>query len=229
MDVYWLFEGRMTMEKPEKMERIQTGGVIAILRAKSSDQLIASAEAILAGGVNAIEVTMNTPGALEVIESAVKRFGDEVLFGAGTVLDAEVARTAILAGASFVVAPTFNIDTVNLCIRYGVPVMPGCFTPTEMMAAWQEGADFIKLFPAEVGGPAMVKALLAPLPEIRIIPVGGVDLNNAAAYIRAGAVALGVGSSLFNQKLMEEGNFAEMTRRAAGFIAAVKEGRGDMS
>jgi 2-dehydro-3-deoxyphosphogluconate aldolase/(4S)-4-hydroxy-2-oxoglutarate aldolase len=213
------------MDKAEKLGLIRETGVIAIMRAQSSDQLMAAADAIHAGGVRVIEVTMTTPGALGVIEQAAKRHGDQVLLGAGTVLDAETARAAILAGAGFIVAPTFSLPVVALCRRYGIPVIPGCFTPTEMLAAWEAGADMIKLFPAEVGGPDLVKAILAPLPQLQIVPVGGVDLSTAAEFIRKGAVALGVGGALINQKLLDAGDLGELTRRAAAFIAEVKKGR----
>ncbi len=213
------------MDKMEKLGLIQETGVIAIMRAQSSDQLIAAADAIRAGGVRAIEVTMTTPGALQVIEEASRRYGDEVLFGAGSVLDAETARAALLAGAGFVVAPTLNVDVVALCNRYGVPVVPGIFTPTEALTAWEAGADMVKLFPASVGGPAMIKAILAPLPQLKIVPVGGVNLQTASEFIRQGAAALGVGSSLVNQSLLDQGDMAELTRRAAAFIEAVRLGR----
>jgi 2-dehydro-3-deoxyphosphogluconate aldolase / (4S)-4-hydroxy-2-oxoglutarate aldolase len=217
------------MNKLERIQLIRSSGVIAIMRTKSSEQLIEAAEAIRQGGVRAIEVTMNTPGALQVIETAGKQFGEEVLFGAGTVLDAETARAAILAGAQFIVAPTLNLETIRLCNRYNVPVMPGCMTPTEMLTAWEAGADFVKLFPAEFGGPELVKAILAPLPQLQIVPVGGVDLTNAAAFIRSGAAALGVGGSLINQKLLDSGDFSELTRRAAAFIQEVQKGRATQS
>ena len=213
------------MDKLEKLQRIHESGVIAIMRAKSSDQLIAAAEAIRAGGVQVIEVTMTTPGALDVIREATRRFGDSVLFGAGSVLDPETARAAILAGAGFVVAPTLKVEVIALCNRYSIPCAPGCFTPTEMLTAWEAGADIVKLFPAELGGPALVKAILAPLPHLKIVPVGGVDLKTAADFIRSGSFALGVGSSLINQKLLDEGNLEELTRRAASFIEEVKKGR----
>jgi 2-dehydro-3-deoxyphosphogluconate aldolase/(4S)-4-hydroxy-2-oxoglutarate aldolase len=213
------------MNREENLELIRDTGVIAIMRAKSSDQLIAAADAIRRGGVRAIEVTMTTPGALDVIEEAVHRYGSDVLFGAGTVLDAETARTAILAGAGFIVAPTLNLEMVALCKRYAVPVLPGCFTPTEMLTAWEAGADMVKLFPAELGGPDLVRAILAPLPQLQIVPVGGVDLDTAAEFIRKGAAALGVGSSLINQKLLESGDMEELTRRAAAFIGEVQRGR----
>ena len=168
---------------------------------------------------------MTTPGALDVIKEATRRYGDEVLFGAGSVLDAETARAAMLAGAGFVVAPTLKPSVIEMCARYSILVIPGCFTPTEMLTAWELGADMVKLFPAEIGGPALVKAILAPLPQLKIVPVGGVDLKTAADFIRAGAVALGVGSSLVNQKLLEASDMAELTRRAAAFIEEVKKGR----
>jgi len=214
------------MNRVERVQLMRESGVIAILRAKSSEQLIAAAEAIRQGGVRAIEVTMNTPGALEVIAAAGKRFGERVLFGAGTVLDPETARAAILAGAQFVVAPTLNVAVVQLCNRYGVPVMPGCYSPTEMLTAWEAGADFVKLFPADVGGPQMIRAILAPLPQLQIVPVGGVDLTTAGAFIRSGAAALGVGSSLVSRELLENADFAELTRRAAAFMAEVQKARG---
>ncbi len=213
------------MNKAEKLQLIRDTGVIAIMRAKSSSQLIAAADAIKAGGVRAIEVTMTTPGALGVIEEAARKHGDEVLFGAGTVLDPETARAAILAGAGFVVSPTLSLPVIALCNRYSIPVIPGCYTPTEMLTAWEAGASMIKLFPAEIGGPALVKALLAPLPQLEIVPVGGVDLTTAADFICNGAAALGVGSALINQKLLDAGDLSELTRRAAGFIAEVKKGR----
>ena len=213
------------MTKSEGLKLVRETGIIAIMRAQSSDQLIAAADAIRAGGVRVIEVTMTTPGALSVIAAATKKYGNEVLFGAGTVLDAETARAAILAGAGFIVAPTLNLDVIRLCNRYSVPVMPGCATPTEMLTAWEAGADMIKLFPADVGGPDLVKAILAPLPQLQIVPVGGVDLNTASAFIRKGAVALGVGGSLINQKLLDSGDMAELSRRATAFIEEVKKGR----
>jgi len=215
------------MSKVDKLNLIRETGVIAIMRAQSSIQLIAAADAIKQGGVKVIEVTMTTPGALDVIAEATRRYGQEVLFGAGTVLDAETARAAILAGAGFVVAPTLNLDVIALCNRYSIPAIPGCYTPTEMLTAWEAGADMIKLFPAEVGGPDLIKAILAPLPQLEIIPVGGVTMETAAEFIRKGAAALGVGSNLINQKLLDAGDMDELTRRAAAFIGEVKKGRGD--
>ncbi len=213
------------MNKMEKLSLIRETGVIAIMRAQSSSQLIAAADAIKIGGVRVIEVTMTTPGALDVIAQATQRYGDEVLFGAGSVLDPETARAAILAGAGFIVAPTLKVEVVALCNRYSIPVMPGIYTPTEALTAWEAGADMVKLFPASFGGPALIKAIRAPLPQLEIVPVGGVDLNTAADFIRSGAAALGVGSSLVNQKLLDAHDMDELTRRAQGFIAEVIKGR----
>ena len=214
------------MNRTEKLNLIRETGVIAIMRANSSDQLMLAADAIKAGGVRVIEVTMTTPGALDVIQAATDRYGSSVLFGAGSVLDAETARAAILAGAGFIVAPTLKVPMIELCNRYSIPAMPGIFTPTEALTAWQAGAAMVKLFPASMGGADMIKAILAPLPQLEIVPVGGVDLDTAADFIRKGAAALGVGSSLVNQKLLDAGDMAEMTRRAAAFIDEVQKGRG---
>jgi 2-dehydro-3-deoxyphosphogluconate aldolase/(4S)-4-hydroxy-2-oxoglutarate aldolase len=215
------------MTKADKLNLIRATGVIAIIRAQSSDQLIAAADAVEAGGVKVIEVTMTTPGALGVIEKATRRYGQDVLFGAGTVLDAETARAAILAGAGFIVAPTLDLESIALCNRYGIPVIPGCYTPTELLTAWESGADMLKLFPASFGGPDLVKAIMAPLPQLEILPVGGVSLNTAAEFIKKGAAALGIGSSLINQEVLDAGDWAELTRRAAAFIQEVKRGRAE--
>ena len=213
------------MRKNESLALIRETGVIAIMRAKSSTQLVDAAEAIHQGGVRVIEVTMTTPGALDVIAQATKKMGNHVLFGAGSILDAETARAAILAGAGFIVAPTLKLEVIALCNRYSIPVMPGIYTPTEALTAWEAGADMVKLFPASVGGPDLIKAMLAPLPQLEIVPVGGVDLTTAAEFIRKGAAALGVGSSLVDQKLLDRGDMGELTRRASAFLGEVQKGR----
>lgn len=212
----------MTLSKSEKLDLVRQTKIIAIMRAKQSAQMLSAAEAIHAGGVDVIEVTMTTPGALDLISEANQRFGDDVLFGAGSVLDAETARLAILAGAGFVVAPTLSLPVIAMCRRYSIPVMPGCYTPTECLTAWEAGADMIKLFPADVGGPNFVKAILAPMPQLEIVPVGGVTVDNVGEFIMNGATAVGVGSSLINQKLVEQGGFSELTRRARAFVEAVE-------
>ena len=207
------------------MDQIIQTGVVAIMRAKSSDQLLTAAEAILAGGVNAIEVTMTTPGAIDVIKQATQKFGSEVIFGVGSVLDPETARTAILAGAEFVVGPTLNLEVIELCKRYSIPVIPGAFTPTEVIQAWQAGADLVKVFPASFGGPAYFKAIKAPLPQVKLVPVGGVSVDNTAEFIKAGAEIVAVGSALINQALLDSGKLDEMTTRARRFREEVERGR----
>lgn len=196
------------------LDMLLENGIIAILRAQKSEKLLQAMEALRAGGVNAMEVTLTTPDALAVITQAREQFGDAVLVGAGTVLDPESARAAILAGAQFIVTPTLKLETIALCRRYGVPVMPGAYTPTEILTAWEAGADIVKLFPAEIGGAPYLKAVKAPLPQIRIAPTGGVDEHTAAYFLKAGASALGVGSALVNQKLMDANDFATITERA---------------
>jgi 2-dehydro-3-deoxyphosphogluconate aldolase / (4S)-4-hydroxy-2-oxoglutarate aldolase len=225
------------MLRDDALTIIRQTGVIAIMRAQAPDQLLAAAEAVHAGGVQAIEVTFTTPGALDVIRQAVAMFGApgasgaagssgaDMLFGAGTVLDPESARAAILAGAQFIVCPTFNPAIIALCKRYSVPVLPGAFTPTEILAAWEAGADMVKVFPASIGGPAYIKAVRAPLPHVSLVPVGGVDLSNTADFIRAGADAVGVGGELINQKLLDAANWSSLTERARRFMAEVARGR----
>lgn len=213
------------MIKINTLELIRQTGIIAIMRAKSSDQLLAAAEAIRAGGVKAIEVTLTTPGALQVIDQAAAKYGDEIAFGAGSVLDPESARLAILAGAQFVVCPTLNLKTIELCQRYSIPVLPGAYTPTEILTAWEAGADMVKLFPADIGGPAYLKAIKAPLPQVSLAPVGGVDLQTTAEFIRAGADAVGVGGALVQPQLLDAGDFETLAERARRFRAEVEKGR----
>ena len=216
------------MRKSEVLSLIRTTGVIAIMRAKSSDQLINAAEAIRKGGICVIAVTMTTPDALDVIKKAKTILSDSTLFGAGSVLDSETARLAISAGADFIVAPNLNRDVISLCNRYCVPIIPGCFTPTEIINAIEAGADMIKLFPANLGGPEFIKSLLAPFPQFEIIPVGGVNLDTASEFIRNGAVALGIGSSLINQKLLDLADLEVITKNAVAFIHEVEKGRKDI-
>ena len=213
------------MSTEDWLERVRQAGVVAIMRARSSDQLLAAADAIQAGGVSSIEVTMTTPGALNIVSQAVSRYGADVLFGVGSVLDPESARAAILAGAQFVVCPTLNEKTIELCKRYSVPVMPGAYTPTEILTAWEAGADIVKVFPASVGGPAYIKAVKAPLPQVKLMPVGGVDLDTTADFIRAGCELVAVGSALVSQKLLDARDFDTITERARRFREEVEKGR----
>ena len=209
------------MAKDDHIRQIEEGGVIAIVRFDRSEELIQVARAVRAGGVRAIEFTMTTPNALSIIEQSVREFGQDVLLGAGTVLDAETARAAILAGAEFVVAPTLNPAVIEMCRRYSKVVIPGAFTATEILTAWECGADFVKVFPAEFGGAAYLKAVLAPLPQVKLIPVGGVSLDTTAAFIQAGAAAVAVGSNLVKKSAIAAGRFDELTDLARGFVEAL--------
>lgn len=212
--------------KREKMERLMfETGIVAIMRAKSSDQLLAAAEAICDGGVKVIEVTMTTPNALNIIQQATSQFSEEILFGAGSVIDPETARAAILSGAQFIVCPTLNKKTIKLCRRYSIPVIPGAYTPTEILTAWEGGANSVKVFPASVGGPAYIKAIKAPLPQISLTAVGGVNVENTADFFSAGVDLIGVGGELVNQNLLDKGDLKEITKRAEIFRAEVEKGR----
>ena len=212
-------------DKKEQLELVTNSGVVAIVRANRSDELVNVVEAIRSGGVNVIEVTMTTPNALEVIRDISAKYGDAVLIGAGSVLDAETARAALLAGAEFIVAPTLSLETIALCKRYGKIVIPGALTPTEILTAWEAGADMVKVFPANLGGPGYIKAVKAPLPQINLVPVGGVSLENAGDFIRAGSSAVAVGSSLVNSKLIAAGRYDEITETARELIRIVQAAR----
>lgn len=207
----------------EILSRLIAGKVVAVVRLDSGDQLIKVAEALKAGGVTAIEFTVPTPGALDMIKQASAYFGDEVIMGAGTVLDAETARAAILSGAQFIVTPALNLKTIQLCRRYGKPVIPGALTPTEILTAWEAGADMVKVFPADSMGPAYLKAVLAPLPQVRLAPTGGISADNAAEYLKAGATALGVGGKLVDKKAVAQGDFAALTAEAQRLMQAVQQ------
>jgi 2-dehydro-3-deoxyphosphogluconate aldolase/(4S)-4-hydroxy-2-oxoglutarate aldolase len=205
----------------EILSRLIEGKVVAVVRLDSGDQLIKVAEALKAGGVTTIEFTVPTPGALDMIKQASAYFGDEVIMGAGTVLDAETARAAILSGAQFIVTPALNVKTIQLCRRYGKPIIPGALTPTEILTAWEAGADMVKLFPADSMGPAYLKAVLAPLPQVRLAPTGGISADNAAEYLKAGATALGVGGKLVDKQAVARGDFAALTAEAKRLMHAV--------
>jgi 2-dehydro-3-deoxyphosphogluconate aldolase/(4S)-4-hydroxy-2-oxoglutarate aldolase len=198
------------------------------VRFDRSEELVQVAQAIRAGGVNAIEFTMTTPNALAIIESATREFGNDVLLGAGTVLDPETARAAILAGAQFIVAPALNAKVIEVCRRYSKTVIPGAFTPTEILNAWEWGADFVKVFPAEFGGPEYFKAIRAPFPQIKLIPVGGVSLENTGDFIKAGASAVAVGGNLVKKSAIAAKRFDELTNLARQFTEAVNRARAEM-
>lgn len=206
-------------------QQIHEGGVIAVIRAKSSDQLIDVCKALVEGGVRVMEITMTTPNALAAIAQARKVLGDNALIGVGSVLDPETARAAILADAQFVFSPTLNLDVITMAHRYDRLVVPGAFTPTEILTAWQAGADLVKVFPANHFGPRYFQDLLAPMPQLKLTPTGGVDLNTAADWLKAGAVALGVGSSLVRKDLIEGGKWQELSALAAEYAAIVRQHR----
>ena len=210
------------MTKLEQMQRIEECGIVAIIRANSSNELIEATEAIQTGGINVIEITMTTPDALRVITEVATRFGDSILIGVGSILDTETARAAMLAGAEFVVSPVTKPEVIEICNRYAKVVIPGAFTPTEILTAWEHGADYVKVFPSTGVGPSYIKDIKAPLPQIPLIPTGGISADNAAEYISAGAAALGVGSSLVNSRFIETKNFAKLTERAKELADTVK-------
>ncbi len=214
------------MDKERNLKRIVDCGVLAIVRFERSEQLVQVAQAIKAGGVDVIEFTMTTPNALAILEASTREFGDDVLLGAGTVLDPETARAAILSGARFVVSPSLNPKVIELCHRYSVIVVPGALTPTEILTAWELGADLVKVFPAAAMGPGYIKDVLAPLPQVKLLPTGGVSLGNVAEFIKAGATAVAAGSSLVEKKAVAARDFARLTETARTFIAAIREARG---
>ena len=214
------------MDRRKITQEIEDLGLLPVVRASSSDEAMQVIDAIKAGGVNILEITMTVPGAVKVIEKVVDKYGSDVLVGAGTVLDPETARACLLAGAQFIVSPALDLDTIALCHRYSAPIVPGVLTPTEVMTAWSAGVDFVKVFPCgSVGGASYVKNLKGPFPQIKIIPTGGVNLKTAADFIKAGASALGVGTDLVDVKAIREGNPEIVTERAKQFVGIVKEAR----
>ncbi len=213
------------MSKEDQLRHVLDAGIVAVVRSQDSQRLIEVVRALAEGGVTVAEITMTVPGALDVIKHVRAALGDRVLLGAGTILDPETARAALLAGAEYIVSPTLNLEVIRLCQRYDKLVMPGAFTPTEILAAWEAGADIVKVFPADVVGPAFFKAIRGPLPQIRVMPTGGVDLTTAAAFLKAGACCLGIGSQLVDPALVAAGNFSRLRDLARQYVAIVKETR----
>ncbi len=206
--------------------RIRATGIIPVIRAPSADDAIAAVEALLAGGLDIVELTMSVPSAIRVIEEVVARHGKTALVGAGTVLDAETARACILAGASFIVAPTVDPPTIRMCRTYSVAAVPGALTPTEIVHAWREGADLVKVFPCSaMGGASYIKALHAPLPQIDLVPTGGVTAATVADYIAAGAAAIGAGSDLVDFARLRQGDHQAVSDNARRYVAAVTAAR----
>lgn len=214
------------MTRHDQIQRIRETAFVAVLRADSPEQLIDVGHALREGGCDLIEVTMSTPGALEVIEQAAAELGQGVLLGAGSVLDAETARAAILSGAQYIVSPVTNYEMIEMAHRYDKVAMPGAYTPTEAMNAYAAGADFVKIFPAGIGGPKLIKAILAPMPQLSLVPTGGVNLQTIVDFLEAGAAACGVGSALVKKDALQRGDMDEIKNTAAAFMDKVAEARG---
>jgi 2-dehydro-3-deoxyphosphogluconate aldolase / (4S)-4-hydroxy-2-oxoglutarate aldolase len=213
------------MSKESQLQHVLDCGIVAVVRSPDSQQLVEVCRALAEGGVTVVEITMSVPNALDVVKQVRQALGDRLLLGAGTVLDAETARAVLLAGAEYVVAPTVNLEVIRLCRRYDKLVMPGALTPTEILTAWEAGADIVKVFPADVVGPAFFKAVRAPLPQIRLMPTGGIDLQTAASFLKAGACCLGVGGQLVEPKAVAERNFDRIRDLARQYSAIVKQVR----
>ncbi len=202
------------MTRLEIVKKIIDSGAVAVIRMEDSQKLMKVAHALLEGGISSLEITMTTPNALKVIEEAARVLPADVLIGVGSVLDAETARLAINAGAKYVVSPIFKPEIIHTAHRYGLPAMPGCFTPTEILVAHEQGADIVKVFPADVVGMPFFKAIKAPMPHLNLMPTGGVSLTNAGEWIKSGACAVGVGSALLDKKAIADGNWAKLTENA---------------
>jgi 2-dehydro-3-deoxyphosphogluconate aldolase/(4S)-4-hydroxy-2-oxoglutarate aldolase len=213
------------MSKESNLRHVLDSGIVAVVRSPDSGQLVEVCRALVDGGVSVVEITMTVPDALDVVRAVRRALGDRVLLGAGTILDSETGRAALLAGAEYLVAPTLDLDVIRLCQRYDKLVMPGCFTPTEILAAWQAGADVVKVFPADVLGPAFFKALRGPLPQVRLMPTGGVDLNTAADFLKAGACCLGIGSQLVEPRAVAARDFDRIRDLARQYVQIVQQTR----
>jgi 2-dehydro-3-deoxyphosphogluconate aldolase / (4S)-4-hydroxy-2-oxoglutarate aldolase len=213
------------MTRERALKRIFDGGIVAVVRSDKSAPLVKVVQALAEGGVTAAEVTFTVPDAVDVIRDVRREVGDALVLGAGTVLDPETARAAILAGAEFIVSPIVNPEVIRLCRRYDKAVMPGALTPTEVLSAWEAGADVVKIFPADVGGPAFLKALRGPLPQVRLMPTGGVDLTTAKSFLEAGACCLGVGGALVEPAAIVQGDFDRIRKLAAQYVAIVASTR----
>lgn len=212
------------MDKEKIITKICDSGIVAVVRANDAEQAVRIADACIDGGVPAIELTFTVPAAHHVIEELAKRYtSDQIILGAGTVMDSETARIAILSGAQYIVSPYFNLETVKLCNRYRKACMPGAMTIKEVVEAMEAGADVVKLFPGEAGGPKMIKAIRGPIPHAKIMPTGGVDVDNVGDWIRSGAVAVGAGSSLTAGA--KTGDYAAITAKGREFVKRIKEAR----
>jgi 2-dehydro-3-deoxyphosphogluconate aldolase/(4S)-4-hydroxy-2-oxoglutarate aldolase len=210
------------MAREEDLRRVLDCGIVAVVRSTESAPLVDVCRALVEGGIDVAEITFTVPDALDVLKATRKALGDRILLGAGTVLDPETARAAFLAGAEYLVSPTLDLDVIRMARRYGKLVMPGCFTPTEALQAWQAGADIIKVFPAELLGPGFFKAMRGPLPQIRLMPTGGVDLKTAHSFLEAGACCLGLGSQLIDPKAVAARQFDTISETAKKYRDIIK-------
>ncbi len=212
-------------DKSECIDIIKDTGIISIVRIDTDFEIEPLFEAVRDGGIKVIEITMGTPNAIKIIETVANEFSGEMVIGVGTVLDSETARAAILAGAEFIVTPVLKRDVIEICLRYSRIVIPGAFSPSEILSAWEYGADMVKIFPAASLGAGYIKSIRDPLPQIELVPTGGIDINNAAEFIKTGASALGVGGSLINNKMVKEKRFDVIRELSTKFIKIVKEAR----
>src|SRR5580704_12758236 len=216
------------MTKQQILSFIIDIGIVPVVRTSTAEGAIKAIEAIHRGGIRAAEITMTVPGAVRALEKVADLFGDKIVLGAGTVLDPETARICMLAGAEFFVTPALNLKTIEMVKRYSKIIMPGALTPTEIVTAWEAGADFVKVFPCgALGGAKYIKALKAPLPQIEMVPTGGVSLENTADFLRAGAAAVAVGAELIDAKTISEGRYEVFEERARQFLDEVGKGRGN--
>ncbi len=213
------------MNRTDVLAKIEACGVVAVIRLADISKLEGIIGALTGGGIYALEITMTTPDAPEIINQLARRHQGEFLIGAGTVLDTETARMVIQAGAAFVVSPVLNPQMIHLVHRYDRLMIAGAFTPTEILSAWENGADVVKIFPATALGPGYFKDIHGPLPQVKLTPTGGVTLENAADFIKAGACCLGVGTALLDKKMIADSDWQNLTQRASDFVAAVKKGR----
>jgi len=217
------------MDKSLTINQLREHGALGIVRVQKAENLLQIAEALQGGGLNCVEITMTTPGALRAIEEAVGKLGDEVLMGAGTILDAATARQAILAGAQFLVTPTVEPDVIEMAHRYGIVVIAGAMTPSEILTAWEAGADMVKVFPAGILGPEYIKAVRGPLPQIPLVPTGGITAGNAGEFIKAGAAIVCAGGWLVDKKAVAEGRYEVLTERARQLVETVEKARTAMT
>ena len=216
----------MAMNKQSVLSAILEIGIVPVVRTSSAETAVRAIEAVVRGGIRAAEITMTVPGALHALEKLADQFGDKIVLGAGTVLDPETARACMLAGAEFFVTPALNLRTIEMARRYSKAIMPGALTPTEVLAAWEAGADMVKVFPCgALGGPKYIRALKAPFPQIEMIPTGGVNLETTAEFFKAGACAVAVGAELIDAKTIAEERYEVFEERARQFLGEVAKGR----